>query len=82
MASGKPIISTVRMGYSLIRRYGCGAELTDDTPETLAEEIIRFHDMERDAYEAMGRNARRGAQEFDFGVLTDRLMAVIESVVS
>lgn len=27
MASGKPIISTVRMGYSLIRRYGCGAEL-------------------------------------------------------
>lgn len=81
MASGKPVISTVRMGYSIIRRYHCGVELADDTPEILAEQIIRVHDMDKDEYKQMGRNARKGAEDFDFSVLTDKLVKVIESVV-
>ena len=36
MASGKPIISTVRMGYSPIEKYQCGLSL-EDTPECLAK---------------------------------------------
>jgi len=46
MASGKPIISTVHTGYSIIKKYNCGVELDEDTPEALAKEIIRFHDMD------------------------------------
>ena len=49
MASGKPIISTVHMGYSIIKRYNCGVELDEDTPEKLVEQIMHFHDM--DAFE-------------------------------
>ena len=37
MASGKPIISTVRMGYSPIEKYQCGLSLEEDTPECLAK---------------------------------------------
>lgn len=81
MASGKPIISTVHMGYSIIQRYNCGVELKDDTPHLLAEEIIRFHDMDKDVYKKMGNNALEGVKDFDFGVLTDKLMKVIESVI-
>lgn len=81
MASGKPIISTVHMGYSIIQRYNCGIELDEDTPEALAKQIIRFHDMSKDEIEQIGRNARQGANDFDFSVLTDRLIEVIESVI-
>ena len=81
MASGKPIISTVHMGYSIIRKYKCGVELDDDTAEALAEEIMRFHDMSIAERTEMGQNARDGAKDFDFPVLTEKLVAVIESVV-
>lgn len=81
MASGKPIISTVHMGYSIIKRYHCGVELNEDTPEELAKEIMRFHDMNAEERDQIGRNAREGANDFDFKVLTDKLVNVIESVV-
>lgn len=80
MASGKPIISTVQMGYSIIKRYNCGVELDKDTPEALAEQILRFHDMSIEEREKMGKNAKKGASDFDFGVLTKKLINVIESV--
>ena len=81
MASGKPIISTVHMGYSIIRRYDCGVELDEDTPEALAEQIMRFHDMSKAERDEIGKNAREGAGDFDCGVLTGKLIKVIESVV-
>ena len=81
MASGKPIISTVRMGYSIINRYQCGVELEQDTHELLAEQIIRFHDMSKEERDNIGKNAREGAKDFDFKILTDKLLTVIESVV-
>jgi len=81
MASGKPIISTVHMGYSIIKKYNCGVELDEDTPQALAEQIMRFHDMNKEERERTGRNAKNGAQDFDFGVLTGKLIKVIESVI-
>ncbi len=81
MTSGKPIISNVHMGYSIIKKYDCGIELDKDTPEALAKEIMRFHDMDKAERERIGENAKNGAKDFDFVVLTDRLMKVIESVV-
>lgn len=80
MASGKPIISTVRMGYSVINKYKCGVELCEDTPECLAKEIISFYKMDKETYEEYGRNSREGAKNFDFSLLTDRLMNVIYEV--
>lgn len=81
MASGKPIISTVHMGYSIINRYNCGVELNEDTPGALVEQIIRFHNMDFAKREQIGKNASDGAKNFDFSVLTKKLLTVIESVV-
>lgn len=81
MASGKPVISTVRMGYSIIKKYDCGVELDEDTPQALAEQIMLFHDMSQEEREKIGRNAREGANDFDFTVLTGKLIKVIESVL-
>lgn len=81
MASGKPIISTVHMGYSIINKYDCGVELDENTPEALANEIIRFHDMSCKERKRIGQNAYLGAKDFDFKILTEKLVEVIESVV-
>lgn len=81
MASGKPIISTVHMGYSIINKYNCGVELDEDTPEALAKQIMHFHDMSAEERELIGMNAQAGVKEFDFEVLTDKLVRVIESVI-
>ena len=81
MASGKPIISTVRMGYSIIKKYQCGVELDEDTPNALVEQIIRFHDMDAKERDQIGQNARNAASDFDFNILTRKLISVIESVV-
>lgn len=80
MASGKPIISTVHMGYSIIKKYNCGVELPEDTPEALANEIMKFHDMDKEMLAKIGRNARKGVEDFDFKVLTGKLISVINSV--
>ena len=81
MASGKPVISTVHMGYSIINKYQCGVELDEDTPQALAQQIMRFHDMSKEERDRLGQNAKNGAADFDFNVLTDKLIHVIESVV-
>lgn len=80
MASGKPIISTVKMGYSIIEKYKCGIELDRSTPEELAKVIIKIKDMTKEQYENMGKNARIGAKDFDFKKLTEKLIHVIESI--
>lgn len=81
MASGKPIISTVKMGYSIINKYNCGIELDECTPDALAKAILMFHDMPQEERDSYGRNAAEGAKDFDFDILTNKLISVIESVM-
>lgn len=80
MASGKPIISTIKMGYCLLEKYQCGLSLKASTPAELARAILKVHDMPREQYEEMGRNGKAGAANFDYKALTAKLRAVIESV--
>lgn len=80
MASGKPVISTVKMGYSIINKYKCGIELNTSTPEELANAILKIKNMHKDQYSLMGHNARKGAKDFDFRKLTMKLLDVIDRV--
>lgn len=80
MASGKPIISTVKMGYSIFEKYNCGLELENGNPQELANVILQIKDMSREEYEKLGNNARKGAEDFDFKVLTMKLINVINSL--
>lgn len=80
MASGKPIISTVKMGYCILDKYQCGLSLEECTPQALAKEILRVYDMPEKFYVQMAENAKEGAKDFDFSVLSERLYQVIRSV--
>ena len=80
MASGKPIISTVKMGYCILDKYQCGLSLDECTPKALAEQILKIHDMPAETYAQMAENAKNGAKDFDFPVLTRKLYQVIKRV--
>ena len=80
MASGKPIISTVKMGYCILDKYQCGLSLEECTAKALAEQILKIHDMPEEAYGQMAENAKNGAKDFDFPVLTEKLYQVIKRV--
>jgi glycosyltransferase involved in cell wall biosynthesis len=81
MASGKPIISTIKMGYSIIKKYDCGISLKNDTPEDLASAVMEIYKMPKERYNELGNNAKEGVKDFDFKFLTKKLISLIESLI-
>ncbi|WP_096437466.1 glycosyltransferase family 4 protein [Alteribacter populi] len=82
MASGKPIISTVKMGYCPLERYECGLSLEKDTPDELANAIMRIYEMPKETYNRISQNAKNGAEHYDYKVLTKNLISVTENLRS
>ncbi|WP_373598220.1 glycosyltransferase family 4 protein [Paraclostridium bifermentans] len=80
MASKKPIISTIKMGYCILEKYNCGISIEESTPEELAKSILKIKNMDQIEYDSMSKNAREGAKNFDFDVLTEKLINVIYTV--
>ncbi len=80
MASGRPILSTIRMNYCIIDKYGCGSSVEDSTSDSIARKVVEFFEMPPERYEEYGKNAARGARDFDWRILTDRLVEIIESL--
>ena len=78
MASGKPVISNVKMGYCIIDKYNCGYSINESTPEKLAEAILYLKDMSMEEYNTLCDNAKNGAGDFDFSILTRKLKSIIE----
>ena len=82
MASGKPIISTVKMGYCILSKYHCGFSTEKNDAESLAVEILKIKNMPHEEYEQMACNASVGAEDFDFPQLTKKLVSVFDYVES
>lgn len=81
MAAGKPIISTVQMGYSPIVHYQCGLELENNRAEDLATAILQIKEMDAASYQTMARNAAQAAHDFDYQSLTNKLLKVVEELI-
>lgn len=81
MASGKPIISTVKMGYCPIEKYNCGLSLESDAPEELANVIKKIYQMPKEEYNQLSKNAENGAKDFDYKELTKSLISVVEDLI-
>ena len=81
LASGKPVLSTVKMGYDIIERFECGSSVSNTTPEEIAEEIKKIKMLPEDKYSAMCKNARLAAEQFDIPVLSEKYLEEINHVV-
>lgn len=80
LASEKPILSTITMGYDIIEKYCAGISLKRQDPETISEALISIFRMDEKLYREMAHNARKAAQDYDFRVLTKKLIDIVESI--
>ncbi len=77
MASGKPSVSNIECGYDLLKKYNCGITVKGGSSESLAEGILEFYDMAEDKYNNYCINALNAANDFDFSILTDKLVGIL-----
>ncbi len=82
LASGKPILTNIHMGYSLLERYACGYETEDQSVDAFVKGILHFYRMPEEERIAMGKRAREAAEAYDQPVLVDKLIQVFEKVLS
>lgn len=82
MASGKPILSNVKMGYCLLKKYHCGISVENDSLEEYVRCIRYIKSMSSETYEELCQNALKAAKLFDYRKLTNDLLQVINSVCS
>jgi len=80
LAAGKPIFCTVQPGYSIVEGNNCGSDTRGLTPKDFASGIRRIYEMTEQERTAMGDNARKAAQQYDFRILTNKLIEIIERV--
>ncbi len=78
LASGKPILSTITMGYDIIKKYEAGITLSSQSPENIGKAVIFISKLSNEEYERMSRNARKAAEDYDFKVLSQKLISIIE----
>lgn len=78
LASGKPILSTMPVGFSLIEQFQCGVETQDVSTESIAKAMRSLSEMSAQEFEDMRKNAQKAAQCHDFEVLANKLIQIIE----
>lgn len=78
LAAGKPIVSNIKLNYSDIERYNLGIDAELDTPEKYAAAIRQIANMSRSDYDAMCKRVRATVDKYDYKVLSERLIDVLE----
>ena len=81
LASGKPVLSTVKMGYDIIERYKCGFSVDDTTPQEIARKIVEINALPKNEYLQLCHNARIAAEQFDIPKLADKYMSEMNKVL-
>lgn len=79
-AVGKPILSTVDTGYDLIKKYHAGVHAQGKTAADIADAMIMLENCQKEQYNLYCDGAKKAAADHDFKLLTQKLIAVIESM--
>ena len=81
LASGKPVLSTVKMGYDIIEKYNCGYSSEKCSADEIASIIKDVMSMDLSEYEALCNNAKNAAKDFDIPTLAKKYLEMLELVV-
>ncbi len=79
LAAGKPIFCTVQPGYSIVEGNNCGSDTRGLTPKFCVRDPQDLRN-DRAGADRNGENARKAAQQYDFRILTNKLIEIIERV--
>ena len=74
LAAGRPVIFSIKPGFSFIEVNGAGLELESADAPTIADAIKKFAVMGAEEYQRYCENARKTAEKYDFHILTNRLL--------
>lgn len=77
LASGKPICSNISMGYCLINKYKIGISRQLESDAEYASAIYSIYSLESKDYDFMCSNARKVALDFNYKVLTEKLIKLL-----
>ena len=81
LASGKPICCNIDMGkYDIISRCNLGIAREYDTSEEYADAIMSIYSLPKNEYDSMCNRVLDASKEFDYNVLSKKLINVIESL--
>lgn len=79
LAAGRCIVQTYSTGYSICKKYNCGISVPVQNAEEIAKAVIEAcYNQEKNVL--MGQNARKAAYDYDFSILTNKLIDVIENL--
>lgn len=77
LASGRPICSNVKMGYSIIRANHCGVEENIIGKQQYTDIILRYKKMEKEEYTQECKNARQAAISYEYRTLSDKIERIL-----
>jgi glycosyltransferase involved in cell wall biosynthesis len=77
LASGCPVLVTMDMNYNIVKDCNCGIALEEPDSKLIADAILKMYNMPLEERENMSKNAMEVAKEYDFEILTNKLLTII-----
>lgn len=82
MACGRPIITNFNLGkYNPIAEYNFGIAKVYENLELMCDEIEEVSKLDKPSYDKYAQNACKAAHDFDYKILADRLMDIMEIAI-
>lgn len=78
LAAGKPILCNIKLNYDIIEANNLGVAQNLDTPEKYAKAIGTIANQSKEQYEAMCERVCKMGENFDYDVLSSKLLKVLE----
>lgn len=82
LASGRPICSNVKMGYSIIEKGHCGIEENITDIGRYVDIIQYYKNMGTETYQEQCQNAREVVKDYDYNVLGDKVEKILLMAVN
>lgn len=80
LAAGRPIISPFSCKYNPATQRNAGVSCKDGDAADIAASVEKIASLPPEEYRALCVNARKGAEDYDFRVLTQKLLNVIGEI--
>ena len=80
LAGGKPIVLPFEVKNSIVAANGAGVEISGADGKRLAEEIIRFADMDKAEYDSYCQHSQALSREYGYDVLAGQVEDVINAL--
>ncbi len=81
LASGRPVVSTVKMGYDIIERYNCGYSVEECTVDNIVTAINQVRSLSEEEYLTMCNAARTASEHFDIPTLALEYELVLRQTI-